>query len=183
MALRAAEIPAAQHTHPGFRAVGRVGRSWGLQGHVRVQSLTDFPERFAPGARVFIDEQPYAIEACHWQRRTPCLLLSGVRSPEAADALRGRLLEVPDAEHPAFSENEFYVDDVEGCRVETLDGTVLGTVREVLQPGANDVYVVERGARRDLLVPAIRSVVLRVDVPAQRIVVDLPPGLDPDEGN
>ena len=183
MALRAAQTPAAHRTHPGFRAVGRVGRSWGLQGHVRVQSLTDFPARFAPGARVFIDEQPYQIDACRWQGRTPCLLLNGVRSPEAADALRGRLLEVPDTERPAFVENEFYVDDVEGCRVETPDGTVLGTVREVLQPGANDVYVVERGARRDLLVPAIRSVVVHVDMPARRIVVDLPPGLDPEEEN
>jgi 16S rRNA processing protein RimM len=65
--------------------------------------------------------------------------------------------------------------------VQDVDGNSLGTIKEILSPGANDVWVVGRKGKQDLLLPYIASVVLKVDVPGKVTVVDVPEGLDPDE--
>ena len=181
MPLRAAKRPRPfVQPREGYRAVGRVERPWGLRGHVKVLPLTDFPERLAVGARVFIAGTPREVVDSRWQKGRAYVLMQGIADTEAAEALRGALLEIPDDEHPHFAADEFYVDDIEGCAVRTLTGELLGTVREVLQPGANDVYVVSRPGKRDLLIPAVRDVVRRVDPKARTVTVDLPDGLDPD---
>ena len=162
----------------GFRAIGRVERPWGLRGEIKVLPLTDFPERFDPEAQLYVRGEQRRVIRSRWQKGRVYLTLSGVERVDAAEALRGELLEVPADDTPDFSDGEYYVDDIEGCEVATAAGDSLGTVREVLQPGANDVYVVARPGRRDLLVPALRDIVLEVDVEAKRITVDLPDGLD-----
>ena len=83
------------------------------------------------------------------------------------------MLEIPDGETPEFAEGEYYIDQIEGCEVVSVSGAPLGRVREVLQPGANDVYVVRRPSQPDLLIPALREIVVAVDVGARRITVDL----------
>ena len=174
MPLRGARRAALPRPREGFRAVGRVERPWGLRGEIKVLPLTDFPERFDAGARVFVRgdspsraaqplaEGPRLRRAVRrrggWPRRRRC---------------GGPLLEIPDGETPEFAEGEYYIDQIEGCEVVSVGGAPLGRVREVLQPGANDVYVVRRPSQRDLLIPALREIVVAVDVEARRITVDL----------
>jgi 16S rRNA processing protein RimM len=162
----------------GFRAVGRVERPWGLRGEIKVLPLTDFPERFTPQAQLYVAREQRRVLRSRWQKGRVFLALDGVERVEAAETLRGELLEVAADDVPDFADGEYYLDDVEGCEVFTDTGESLGRVREVLQPGSNDVYVVHRPGRRDLLVPAVREVVLSVDVESKRITVDLPDGLD-----
>ena len=167
-------------TRAGYRAVGRVERPWGLQGNLKVEPLTDFPERFEVGERVFLDGIERTVLSSRWQKGRVYLRLEGLDTPEAGERFRDALLEVPEDDRPAFDENEYYIDEVVGSRVERTTGELVGVVREVLQPGANDVFVVGREGQRDLLVPAIRDVVLTVDIEAKRIEVDLPDS--PDQG-
>ena len=166
----------------GYRAVGRVERPWGLRGDIKVEPLTDFPERFDPGARVFLEGAARTVVASRWQKGRVYVQLEGLETPEEGEHFRNAILEVPEDDRPTFGEGEYYVDEVVGSRVELLSGELVGVVREVLHPGANDVYVTGRDGRRDLLIPAIRDVVLSVDTEAKRIQVDLPDGLDPEEG-
>ncbi len=65
----------------------------------------------------------------------------------------------------------------------TVEGNDLGTVSEVLTPGANDVWVVRREGKRDILIPALRDVVKEIDISRRLLIVDLPDGVDPDTGN
>ncbi len=164
----------------GFRAVGRVERPWSLHGDLKVEPLTDFPKRFEAGARLYLDGAPRTVVASRWQKGRVYLRLEGIESIEAAEPMRGELLEVPETERPAFQTGEYLVDEIVGCAVRTAEGDDLGAVLEVLHPGANDVYVVKRPGKRDLLVPAITDVVREVDIAAKAIVVDLPEGLDPE---
>lgn len=164
----------------GYRAIGRVERPWGLRGDIKVFPLTDFPERFDPGARVYVRGEERRVQHSRWQKGRVFVALEGVERVEAAEALRGELLEVPAETSAALTAGEYYIDEVEGCAVVSVAGESLGTVREVLQPGANDVYVVARPGQRDLLVPALRDVVVSMDLTLQRITVDLPEGLDRD---
>ena len=173
MPLRGARRPALPQPREGFRAVGRVERPWGLRGEIKVLPLTDFPERFDAGARVFVRGEGRRVQHSRWQKGRVFVALSGVEGVAAAEALRGALLEIPDAETPQFAEGEYYIDQIEGCEVVSLSGAALGRVREVLQPGANDVYVVRRSSQPDLLIPALREIVVAVDVEARRITVDL----------
>ena len=177
MPLRGARRPSAR-ARDGFRAVGRVERPWGLRGDLKIFPLTDFPQRFDPGARVYAGGVARRVLRSRWQKGRIFVGLEGVERPEQAEALRGALLEIPEDDTPDFAEGEYYVDAIEGCSVRDVEGEAIGTVREVLQPGANDVYVVARSGKDDLLVPAVRDVVVAVDVSARMLTVDLPPGLD-----
>ena len=167
----------------GFRAVGLVERPRGLKGELKARPLTDFPERFAPGARVFIAGEARTVVSSLWQKKGVFFFVEGVASVEAAEALRGELIEVPEGERPRTEEPFWYLEEIEGLTVVDEAGAVLGVVREVLQTGANDVYVVARDAGRDLLVPALKDVVLEIDVAGGRMVVDLPDGLLPPDSS
>lgn len=182
MALRLGRAkPEDRMPRDGFRAVGVIERARGLKGEVKALPLTDFPERFEPGARIFVGGQPRLVERCNWQKGRIYLYLDGVSDRESAEALRGELIEIPEDETPQTDEPFWYIDQIEGLRVVEASGMELGTIREVLRTGANDVYVVERGHRRDVLVPALSDVVLDVDIDAGTMTVDLPSGLLPDD--
>lgn len=165
----------------GYRAIGLIERPRGLKGEIKARPLTDFPERFEPGARVFISGLSRTVARSNWQKGRVYLYIEGVADRESAETLRGELIEIPEDERPRTSEAFWYIDEIEGLRVVTVGGDQLGNVREVLQTGANDVYIVDRGTRRDLLVPALRDVVVGVDVEAGTMTVDLPDGLLPDD--
>lgn len=165
----------------GYRAAGLIERPRGLKGEIKVLPLTDFPQRFDPGARVFIGGAARTVRSSNWQKGRVYLYIDEVADRDSAESLRGELIEVPEAERPSSSESFWYLDEIEGMRVVGRDGTELGTVREVLQTGANDVYIVDRGERRDLLVPALRDVVVEIDLGAGTMTVDLPDGLLPED--
>lgn len=161
----------------GFRAVGVVERPRGLKGEIKVRPLTDFPKRFDPGARLYIAAQARQVERSNWQSGRVYLYIDGIADRDAAESLRGELIEIPLDERPPTDEPFWYIDEIEGLRVCTVSGEELGEISEVLQTGANDVYLVDRGDSRDLLVPALSDVVLKVDVQAGEMIVDLPDGL------
>ena len=94
---------------------------------------------------------------------------------EARDLI-GAYLYVPDSEAVDLPEGEYFVHQIVGLRVLTTDGEELGTIREVLPTGSNDVYVV-RGRRGEVLIPALKDVLQRVDLEAGTLTVVIPPGL------
>ena len=161
---------------PGYVAVGRVLAPWGLRGDVKVEPLTDFPQRFAAGGRVWAGGVTYVIERYRWQRGQVFLKLAGIDSVTAAEALRHRLLEVPEDELRPLGEGEYYHFQILGLEVKTTAGEVLGRVEQIISTGSNDVFVV-RGPRGEVLIPAVDDVVKSVDPTAGRIEVEVVEGL------
>ena len=96
----------------------------------------------------------------------------GVR--EEAQRLTGRLLTVAREEAAPLDEGEYYVFDIVGLTVYDEEGSVLGTVENVLRTGSNDVYAVRAADGREILIPALRAVVLAIDVPGGRMTVRFP---------
>ena len=141
----------------------------GLKGGVRVELLTDFPERVAPGAEVWIEDAPAPTRITRLESggRVTVLYLDGVTTREAAEGLANRYLEGP--AHP-LATDEFYWDDLVGLRVEEPGGTEVGELVEIFRAGANEVYRVV-GPAGERLVPALRSAVLRIDLEAGVMVV------------
>ena len=155
--------------------VGRVLSPHGLRGEVKVESLTDFSQRFRKGSKLWLAGVERTVELGRIQGKTVILKLEGVNSRDAAEALRGAELTVPDLLE-ITEEDVYYQHDILGIRVEDEAGNELGKVDDVLSTGSNDVYVVH-GERGELLLPALDDVVKQVDLDARRIVVDVPEGL------
>jgi 16S rRNA processing protein RimM len=158
--------------------VGRIFGPWGLQGDLKVEPLTDFPERFAVGCSLYVDGVAYSIERCRWHKGKVYIKLSGIDSATAAEGLRQRLLEVPEEELRPLSEGEYYQFQILGLKVRTTEGQPLGKVAQILGTGSNDVFVVQSEGG-ELLIPALDDIVKAIDLEGGWMEVELVEGLLP----
>lgn len=161
----------------GHVAVGYVRRPRGKRGELSVEPLTEFSERFQPGATLLAQGRPYTVRSARPHQDTILLELEGIDTPEHAETLRGLVLEIPEAELGPLEADRYYRFQLIGIEVVDTQGHALGRLEEVLETGANDVYVV-RDAESELLLPAIDTVVQSVDVAGGRMVVELLKGLE-----
>lgn len=163
--------------------VGVVVGPHGLRGELKVFSRTDFPElRFVKGAKLTLasDEGQsvlLTVKAARPHKNMYLVTFLGYESLEAVQGFKGRRLVVTADQLAPLPEGEFFYHQLVGCSVYGDDGEFLGTLTEVLTPGANDVYVVQRPAGKDILLPAIHDCILRVDPAAKRMDVHILPGL------
>jgi len=158
--------------------VGVVTKPHGIGGEVSVQSRSDNPARWAVDAIVFdTDGARYRVVGVRPHGSHLLVRFEGVEDRNAADALRGRELLVPESWLPTLPEGEWWPHQIEGCRVVTEAGRELGTVTEVVANPANDLWVAVDDTGRETLVPALEGVLRTVDVRGRRIVVRDVPGL------
>ena len=156
-------------------AIGKIVAPHGVRGELRVAVLTEFPERFFKMKEVIVEGKGnMTITGARAHQEMILLTLSGVNDRDEASALRGRLLQVTRSELTVLPENKFYVFDLIGVDVFDEAGKKIGKLADVLQPGANDVYVIRQTNGGELLLPALRSVVLSVDIAERRMVVRPP---------
>lgn len=166
-------------------AVGRINATWGLRGHVKVTPFSGNPDRFAPGAEVIVRGEYRRILDLRTPQGYPIVQIDGYEDATAAEALRGEVIEIAEADLPPLPEGEHYIHDLVGLDVVTRTGEAVGRLVEVLTTGANDVYLVRRAPspesgeprQRDVLIPAIADVIVAVDVPGGRLVIEPLPGL------
>jgi 16S rRNA processing protein RimM len=158
--------------------VGRITKAHGVRGEVAVELRSDNPERFAEGAVVHTEAgRSLTIERAHRHGSRHLVKFEGVQDRTEAQALRGLLLVVPESWLPALPAGEYWPSQLEGCEVVTEAGRPLGTVAEVVPNPANDLWVAVDDEGTETLVPAIRDVIVDVDVTGRRIVVRDVPGL------
>ena len=159
-------------------AIARVLAPHGIRGELKCALLTDVPRRFASTKRVLLGPhyQPFRVLRARVQGNNVLLQLEGVESREAADRWRNALVEVPIEERVELPRGHYFWQDIVGLAAVTEDGERLGTVREILPTGANDVYVIDT-APGELLLPAIKEVVRRVDLERRELVVRLMEGM------
>ncbi|MFO7265202.1 MAG: ribosome maturation factor RimM [Limnochordales bacterium] len=165
-------------------SIGRVTAPHGVRGEVRVLPLTDFPERFRVVQRLFV-RRPRAqapeerrVEQVRFHKQFVIVKLEGIDTRNDAETLRRALLQVaPDEVYP-LPEGYYYVFQIVGLRVFDQDGRELGVVDDVWFTGANDVYVVKASDGREILLPAVREFILRIDLESGRMDVRLLPGLE-----
>jgi 16S rRNA processing protein RimM len=168
-------------TEPQRLAVGRVLRPHGVRGELVLEALTDFPETL-PGKTVLLrlaDGAERSLEAqnVRWHRGRLLLQLDGIDNRDAADDLRGATVEIDLAQATPLGEGQYYHHQVIGLRAVTEGGEVLGQVAAILETGANDVYQIATPEGGELLLPAIGSVIKKIDLDAGEMVVHLLEGL------
>jgi 16S rRNA processing protein RimM len=164
--------------------VGKLVNSQGIHGEVRIISHTDFPEtRFAKGSRLqlfhssFSQPLPLEVVSSRVQKNFYVVKFKNYDSINDVEKFKNGMLKIPEDDLLELENDEFYIHQVVGCRVVTEEGEEIGEIKEVLSPGANDVWVVKRPEEKDLLLPYIDDVVKRVDIHERKVTVHLMEGL------
>lgn len=161
--------------------IGRIGRTHGVRGDVFVNPETDAPdERFVVGRIVHLDmpgrSEALTLAAVKFHQGRPIVGFDGVDTMEAAEALRGGELRIPQADLPPLPEATYYRHDLVGCDVTDTTGQPIGRVTSVEGPLERSRLVIV-GAGGEVMVPMVQGIMIRVDVAAKAIVVDPPAGL------
>ncbi|MBK8147158.1 MAG: 16S rRNA processing protein RimM [Acidobacteria bacterium] len=162
-------------------AIARIAKPRGLRGECVADILTDFPERFAETIEVIAAlpngaRRDLKIEDARFQKGRVNLKFVGVNDTDAAEELRGATICVPESETFELEEGEFFDWELAGCRVESIDGTPIGTVREIMRTGGTEILVVA-GESKEYLIPFAETICTEVDVENKLIRVDAPEGL------
>lgn len=174
---------ASRDPEPSYVVVGQVRRPHGIGGEVRVEILTDYPERLVQHDYLYLahpqspDEvEVYALESVRPHKGILLIKLGGCDDRDAAEEFRGMLVQIPLEEAVPLEEGEYYYFQLIDMDVETETGEWLGRVADVVEAGAHDVYIV-RGPRGEILLPAIEDVILELDTERREMVVHLLPGM------
>ncbi|RME50363.1 MAG: 16S rRNA processing protein RimM [Caldilineae bacterium] len=165
---------------PDFLVIGQIVKPHGVRGEVLVKVLTDFPERFETMQTVLVGKvgagRRYTVESRRWHKGMVLLHLKGIADRNAAEILRGLYLQIPIAEAMPLEPGVYYHHQLLGLAVLTDDGTLLGELVDILETGANDVYIVQ-GPQGEILLPATEEVIRTIDLNAGQMIVHLLDGL------
>ena len=157
--------------------VGKIVNTHGIRGNLKVVSHSDDPDKFFKLERVLIDGEAFEIESAKGNKQFVLLKLKGIDDMNAAIKLKGKIMKVPETDALELGEDEYYIRDIYDMEVYEEDGEHLGIICDIIVTGANDVYVVRKEGVKDLLIPAIRSCVLDVNVEQKKMTVKLLEGL------
>ena len=165
--------------------IGKIIGVHGVMGNVKVYSYAESISIFEAGNSILIIdvkglEKKCAIESAKPHKNIVLLSLAGIYSRELALPLKGSEVFTEKSKLPDASKDEYYWFDIIGLSVFTLKGEFLGKIDSIIETGSNDVYVVKNSdkiEKRELLIPALDSVVLNIDLEHGKIIVDLPEGL------
>lgn len=179
--------PIVEYTPPEYVTIAYITAPFGLRGAVKAEIRTDFPERFDRLTDVFLipsddkaaEPRPYKVMSARIQNeKMVTIRFEGVTKIEQAELLRSYNVTVPIGEVIELPDDEYYVFQIIGLEVYSLEDEYVGRVINVLNYPANDVYVV-RGplSKKDVLVPAVKDIVKQIDLENKRITIDLLEGL------
>jgi 16S rRNA processing protein RimM len=167
----------------GFISIGRITGSHGIQGAVRVCSYAESLSFFKTGLSLYLkrpDDSVSELYRVKWaapHSRSVLLLFEGINSRVSADNLKGSELFIKKTDLPRLDEGVYYWNDIIGLLVFASDDTYIGRVESIIETGANDIYVVKNEKGKEVLIPAIESVVTDIDIDQKRMKVNLPEGL------
>jgi 16S rRNA processing protein RimM len=173
------EAGAPEVVPPAFLLVGILHRPHGVRGEMIMSIMTDFPERLKPGMVLFlgIEHTPVTIKSLRHHNRGLLIALEGFNSREEVAVFRNYELFVRADDRPPLPEGEYYLHQIIGLNAFSDEGQNLGVITEWIETGANGVYIVRDEAGKEILLPDIDEVVLKIDLEQQQMTVHLLEGL------
>ena len=163
-----------------YLSIGQIINTHGFRGEVKVFPLTDDISRFEKLKEVYVEENDgivkYKVESVKFLSSTVSVKLKGVDSEEAANKLRGFYIKVDRKSAVKLPKDTYFICDLIDLEVYDEKGLLLGTVKDVLQTGSNDVYVIQSSGK-DILIPALKDIVKKIDLENKKILVEMPEGL------
>jgi len=160
-------------SRPDRLAIGVIVAPHGVRGEVRMLVWTQFPEHLSELRAIYLgdEERPRRLRHVGVAKGNATLAIQGITDREAADELRGTVVRIDREQAAPLEEGEFYQFELIGLDVETEDGESIGKLVEIIETGANDVYVVRDEQGKETLFPALTDVVPVVDLEAGKMIV------------
>lgn len=164
----------ASQSGPDFLIIGQIIKAHGVKGEVVVKVLTDFPDRFEQMKTVYLgdahSQQEYQVKSTRWHQDMVLVAFKSVPDRNGAEQLRDLYLKIPISEARPLEPDVYYQHQLVGLTVLTDAGETLGRLTEILETGANDVYVVS-GERGEILIPATKEVVQIIDLATGQMII------------
>ncbi len=162
--------------------VGRIVKPFGVKGEMKIEPMTDFPERFKKLRNIFLvspsgTQFETEVRSVRYDEGgNPYLFIRGYESPEKARELNGWFIKVPQEKTVPLPEGTYYHFELIGMEVVSEAGEKLGTITDIFETGSNDVYVMKQG-RKETYIPAIKEIIKEVDRTRKRMVIHVMEGL------
>jgi 16S rRNA processing protein RimM len=167
---------------PAFLVIGKLTRPHGVHGEIFFEILTDFPDRLKPGGLVYTGEQyiPHVIHSLRNHKNGLIVGFDGYHDPESVGKLRNQFVFIRSNNIPPLPEGEYYHHELLGLRIMTSENHELGELVQIMQTGANDVFIVQTPSKAEILIPYIDEIVRKIDLEKGEILIDPIPGLLPE---
>ncbi|UCF62528.1 MAG: 16S rRNA processing protein RimM [Anaerolineaceae bacterium] len=168
---------------PEFLDVGRIVRPHGLKGELVLEPFSELVHILEPSTEIQLgsEHNPVIVSAIRPHHSRYLLSIEGCEDRNAAEMLRGEVVRIRFEQAKPLQEGVYYHWQILDLPVFTSEGDFLGTIVEILETGANDIYMVKDERGEEILLPAIKDVILKVDLESAKIIVDVPTGLLPEE--
>ena len=153
--------------------IGKLGAARGLNGELKIISLTDFEGRFENLQEVEIDDKILQVDYVKYVGNNIIIRFKDYQTREAAQKLTGKMMRVDKTNAAPLSEGEFYTFDIIGLNVFDLNEKQLGTITNVLKTGSNDVFVMKSENDKEILIPALKRVVKKIDIENKIMIIDI----------
>lgn len=167
-----------------YYQVGKIINTHGIRGEVRVLSTSDFTdERFMPGNALYLFDKgelvkEVIVKTHRKHKQFDLLSFEKLEDINLIEGFKGFNIKISEDQQQDLEDGSYYYHQIIGLDAVTLDGEKIGKISEILAPGANDVWVVKRKGKKELLLPVIDDVIKKVDLEQGLVVVDLLEGLD-----
>lgn len=157
-----------------FFKVGQIVNTQGLRGDLRIYPYTDYKERFEEFDWVYFGEDrqtKYEIEKVRYKKDLVILKIKGINTIEDAERIKGTFLYIPRDHGRTLDEDTYYIADLRGTNVYLEDGSLLGILKDVVQTGANDIYIIKGEDKKEHMIPAVSKFIKEIDLENNKIVV------------
>lgn len=166
---------------PEFVSIGIISKAHGIKGEVIVSPITDNPQQFFRLKELYVSDgngkrHILKIERIREKQNTFIIKFHGIEERDQAEILKHFYVEKRLEKNQELLPDEYFVFDLIGLQVKTTDGEIIGVVKDVLSLPANDVYEVQDKSRQ-ILIPAIKSIVKKIDLENELILIEFLDGL------
>tara|TARA_B100000029_G_scaffold516813_1_gene634866 strand:- start:43478 stop:43987 length:510 start_codon:yes stop_codon:yes gene_type:complete len=161
--------------------IGFIRKPHGLRGYVRVEALSDSPDRFRNIERIGVElsdgsREYLKIESCRPEGNSWLMKFLEVDTSEKAERFRSAYIQVSEEDIATLPDDSYYVFEIEGCSVFSTEGELIGIVKEVISMPANDVLVV-RMSKGEAMIPVAKNIIVEINPEDSKIIINLIPGL------
>ena len=155
--------------------IGKIVAPHGVRGDIRILPLTEKPDLFLDLEYLLLEGgKKLTVKNARFQKRMILVTTKEVTSMNEAELLRDKNIYIKAEDLPELEDDEFYVADLVGIPVYDLEGKQIGTFKDSLSTGSNDVYIIAVPGAKDILVPALKEYFKEINLAEKRIVVKLP---------
>ncbi len=163
-----------------YISIGQIIGIYGIKGELKIYPLTDNIKRFDDLDVVFIEKEnginKFRVDSIKYFKNLVAVKLEGIDSIESAKALKDKYIKVNRKDAVKLPCDSYFICDLIGAKVFTIENLYLGKVKDIIRTGSNDVYIVKNGDK-EVLIPALKSIFKEINLEKSRLVVELPEGL------